>query len=92
MAVRMPAHPVARAIIALSGCPLAAPSANSSGRPSPTSAQHVLEDLGGRVPLVVDGGPCHWGVESTVGAAPVPVFFLLSKDQHLLDLLLSTML
>lgn len=69
MAVRMPAHPVARAIIALAGCPLAAPSANSSGRPSPTCAQHVLQDLGGRVGLVVDGGPCQWGVESTVRGA-----------------------
>eukprot|EP00983_Pelagomonas_calceolata_P103886 1158963-Pelagomonas_calceolata.AAC.2 len=69
MAVRMPAHPVARALIALSGCPLAAPSANSSGRPSPTRAQHVVEDLGERVALVVDGGPCQWGVESTVSGS-----------------------
>lgn len=67
MAVRMPAQPVARAIIALAGFPLAAPSANSSGRPSPTLAQHVMEDLGGSIALVVDGGPCMWGVESTVG-------------------------
>jgi tRNA A37 threonylcarbamoyladenosine synthetase subunit TsaC/SUA5/YrdC len=66
MAVRMPAHPVARALIALSGVPLAAPSANSSGKPSPTTAAHVLQDLSGRIPLVVDGGACGVGLESTV--------------------------
>ncbi len=66
MAVRMPAHPVALALIAACGFPLAAPSANSSGRPSPTLASHVLDDLGGRIPLVLDGGPCTCGVESTV--------------------------
>ncbi len=72
MAVRLPAHPVARALIALAGVPLAAPSANSSGRPSPTLAQHVVQDLGGRVPLVIDGGPCHSGVESTVSRRLLP--------------------
>jgi tRNA A37 threonylcarbamoyladenosine synthetase subunit TsaC/SUA5/YrdC len=66
VAVRMPAHPVARALVAAAGVPLAAPSANTSGRPSPTSAQHVLDDLAGRVPAVVDGGGCGFGVESTV--------------------------
>ncbi|KAL6764481.1 DHBP synthase RibB-like alpha/beta domain-containing protein [Haematococcus lacustris] len=66
MAVRMPSHPVARALIALAGVPLAAPSANSSGRPSPTTAAHVMEDLAGRIPLVLDGGPCSLGLESTV--------------------------
>ncbi|KAG2490381.1 hypothetical protein HYH03_011182 [Edaphochlamys debaryana] len=66
MAVRMPAHPVALAVIAACGFPLAAPSANSSGRPSPTIARHVFADLGGRIPLIIDGGPCTCGVESTV--------------------------
>ncbi|KAI8466618.1 MAG: DHBP synthase RibB-like alpha/beta domain-containing protein [Monoraphidium minutum] len=66
MAVRMPSHPVARAAIAAAGVPLAAPSANSSGRPSPTAAGHVIADLSGRLPLVLDGGPCGCGVESTV--------------------------
>ncbi|GBF98575.1 translation factor [Raphidocelis subcapitata] len=66
MAVRMPSHPVARAAIAAAGVPLAAPSANSSGRPSPTRAEHVVADLAGRVPLVIDGGACGCGVESTV--------------------------
>ncbi|KXZ42995.1 hypothetical protein GPECTOR_108g190 [Gonium pectorale] len=66
MAVRMPAHPLALALIAACGFPLAAPSANSSGRPSPTLARHVLSDLDGRIPLVLDGGPCTCGLESTV--------------------------
>lgn len=66
VAVRMPAHPVARALIAAAGVPLAAPSANTSGRPSPTTAQHVMQDLAGRIPAVVDGGACECGVESTV--------------------------
>ncbi len=66
VAVRVPAHPVALALIRAAGCPLAAPSANRSGRPSPTTAQHVLADLGGSVDLVLDGGPTPVGVESTV--------------------------
>lgn len=66
VAVRIPAHEVARRLIALSGCPLAAPSANRSGRPSPTEASHVLEDLSGRIDGVVDGGMAGIGLESTV--------------------------
>ena len=64
--VRVPAHPVARALIAAAGMPIAAPSANSFGRPSPTTAAHVLDDLDGRIDAVVDGGPTRHGVESTV--------------------------
>lgn len=66
VAVRMPSHPVAQALIRESGCPLAAPSANRSGSPSPTTASHVLADLDGRIAAVVDGGTCAVGVESTV--------------------------
>ena len=66
VAVRMPAHPVALSLIMTSRRPIAAPSANLSGRPSPTTAEHVIEDLGDRVPLVLDGGPTAFGVESTV--------------------------
>ncbi len=66
VAVRMPAHPVALALIRAAGCPIAAPSANRSGRPSPTTAQHVLADLGEVIELVLDGGPTPVGVESTV--------------------------
>ncbi len=64
--VRMPAHPAARALIRISGCPIAAPSANRSGSPSPTTAQHVMEDMDGRIDAVIDGGLCEGGVESTV--------------------------
>ncbi len=66
VAVRMPAHPAARRIIRECGLPLAAPSANLSGRPSPTRAAHVLHDMDGRIPLILDGGDCRVGVESTV--------------------------
>ena len=66
VAVRMPSHPVARALIRESGLPIAAPSANRSGRPSPTLAEHVYEDMGGRIPLILDGGASDVGVESTV--------------------------
>lgn len=66
VAVRMPSHPIARRIIELAGVPLAAPSANSSGSPSPTTAQHVLHDLDGKIDAIVDGGECDVGIESTV--------------------------
>ena len=72
VAFRFPSHPVARAIIAASGLPLAAPSANASGRPSPTIADHVLYDMNGRIPLIVDGGQCDVGLESTVVDAISP--------------------
>lgn len=64
--IRLPAHPIAREIIRLAGVPVAAPSANTSGKPSTTTAQHVLRDLGGKIPAVVEGGACAVGVESTV--------------------------
>ncbi|RYO99064.1 hypothetical protein DL766_002322 [Monosporascus sp. MC13-8B] len=63
---RMPASPLALSLIKLTGAPLAAPSANASTRPSPTTAEHVLEDLDGRIELILDGGACRVGVESTV--------------------------
>jgi L-threonylcarbamoyladenylate synthase len=66
VAIRMPSHPAAREIIKACGFPLAAPSANASGRPSPTRAEHVKEDLDGRIDAIVDGGECAVGVESTV--------------------------
>ncbi len=66
VAVRMPDHPIARELILRAGVPVAAPSANRSGRPSPTRPQDVLEDLEGRVEMVIDGGPTPIGVESTV--------------------------
>lgn len=66
VAVRMPANDAARAVIEKCGFPLAAPSANLSGKPSPTTAQHVFEDMNGKIPLIIDGGECAVGVESTV--------------------------
>lgn len=66
LAVRLPDHPVARALITAAGRPLAAPSANRSGAVSPTTAAHVAESLGRRVAMILDGGPCRVGVESTV--------------------------
>ncbi len=64
--LRLPSHPIARELIKLAGVPIAAPSANTSGRPSPTTAQHVLQDLDGKVDMILDGGPTNVGVESTV--------------------------
>ena len=75
VAVRFPSHPVTAAIITAAGVPLAAPSANTSGKPSPTNAWHVLHDMNGRIPYIVDGGVCEVGVESTVitAAEDIPV-------------------
>lgn len=66
VAVRCPDHAATRKIIALAGVPIAAPSANLSGKPSTTTAQHVYHDHQGNIPLIVDGGPCRVGVESTI--------------------------
>ena len=66
VALRMPRHDIALALINRAGVPIAAPSANISGSPSPTTARHVAKDLSGRVHLILDGGPCKVGVESTV--------------------------
>lgn len=75
VAIRVPAHPVARALLSTFGGPLAAPSANPSGRVSPTRPAHVLDGLDGRIEAVVDGGECGVGVESTIvdatGSAPL---------------------
>lgn len=77
IAIRMPSHPVARKLIEGVGEPLVAPSANLSGRPSPTCVQDVLEDLNGKVKYVVDGGECEVGIESTVISLFHPVPTLL---------------
>ena len=74
VAIRAPAHPAMQALLEATGRPLAAPSANASGRISPTRADHVLASLGGRIPLIVDAGPTAHGLESTIvaltGGAP----------------------
>ncbi len=66
VAVRFPSHPVAKAFIKASGGYIAAPSANLSGRPSPTSGEHVKEDMDGRIDMIIDSGPCEIGLESTI--------------------------
>ncbi len=66
VAVRMPSHPVAAALLRACKLPIAAPSANRSSKPSPTAARHVLDDMDGRIPLILDGGACQVGLESTV--------------------------
>lgn len=75
VAIRCPNHPVALALLRESGRPIAAPSANRSGYTSPTTAKHVADELEGRIPLILDGGPCEVGLESTVvdmtGAVPM---------------------
>lgn len=66
VAIRMPKHPVALKLIEESGCLIAAPSANTSGKPSPTEASHVKLDLDGKIPMILDGGPVGIGIESTI--------------------------
>lgn len=66
VAIRMPNHPVALRLIEESGCLIAAPSANTSGKPSPTEAAHVALDMDGRIPMIIDGGPVGIGIESTI--------------------------
>ncbi len=66
VAVRLPSHPVARALMEKSGVYIAAPSANTSGRPSPTKAKHVIEDLSGKIDAIIDGGEVNIGLESTI--------------------------
>lgn len=77
VAVRMPAHPVALALLQAANVPIAAPSANRSGRPSPTKASHVLEDLEGKIKGVIDGGEAGYGVESTVVEVKEDVVWIL---------------
>lgn len=66
VAIRLPSNPIARFLISTTGLPIAAPSANSSGKPSPTKAIHVLEDLNGKIDAILDGGDCNLGLESTI--------------------------
>ena len=77
--IRVPAHPAMQALLEASGRPLAAPSANASGSISPTRAEHVLKSLGGRIPLIVDGGATQRGLESTIVAATDGALRLLRR-------------
>ncbi len=87
VAVRMPSHPLARRIIEESGCLLAAPSANVSKHVSPTSAKHVFDDLQGRIPLIIDGGECSVGIESTVVSVVTDVPTVLRPGYITADML-----
>lgn len=90
IALRAPAHPAMRELLAATGVPLAAPSANASGRISPTRAAHVLESLGGRIPLIIDGGATAHGLESTIVAASDGEMRLLRHGPIDLDLGLAS--
>jgi L-threonylcarbamoyladenylate synthase len=91
VAVRLPGSTVACELIRLAGVPIAAPSANTSGRPSPTSAQAVLADLDGRIDAVIDTGICDIGVESTVVDCTTPVPTLLRPGGITLEMLIDTL-
>ncbi len=91
VAIRLPASVVARELIRLAGAPVAAPSANTSGRPSPTNAQDVLTDLNERIDAVLDAGPCTIGVESTVIDCTTPVPTLLRPGGVTLEMLMDTL-
>lgn len=91
VAVRLPNSKVARELITFAGVPIAAPSANTSGRPSPTSAQAVFADLDGRIDAVIDAGDCDIGVESTVVDCTTPVPTLLRPGGVTLEMLMDTL-
>lgn len=90
VAVRMPSDPIARKLIAMAGVPIAAPSANISGRPSPTQADHVWEDLQGRIDMVIDGGPVGIGLESTIVDVSGDVPTMLRPGAITLEMLRET--
>ncbi len=85
IAVRMPAHPIALALIESSGVPIAAPSANTSTKPSPTNSRHVMSDLGGKIDLVLDGGDTFFGVESTIIDSTSNPYTLLRPGAYSLE-------
>lgn len=91
VAVRIPSHPVARDMLAACQLPIAAPSANTSGKPSPTTAQHVLDDLRGRLPLILDGGECQVGLESTVLDLTSPIPTILRPGGITPEMLLTVL-
>ena len=90
VAVRMPSDPIAGRLIALSGVPIAAPSANTSGRPSPTTAQHVWQDMNGKIEMILDGGPVGIGVESTIVDVSGDVPTLLRPGAITMEMLRET--
>lgn len=91
VAVRMPSDPVAKALIRLAGVPIAAPSANSSGRPSPTTADHVWQDMEGKIDMIVDGGPVGIGLESTIIDVTGPVAMILRPGAITIEMVRETL-
>lgn len=91
VAVRMPSDPVANRLIALAGVPVAAPSANTSGRPSPTTADHVCQDMDGKIEMIVDGGPVGIGLESTIVDVTGPVPTVLRPGAVTIEMLRETL-
>ena len=89
IAIRVPAHPAMQALLAACGRPLAAPSANASGRISPTRAAHVLASLNGQIPLIIDGGATQRGIESTIVAATGGALRLLRRGPIEVDAAMS---
>lgn len=90
VAVRMPSDPVANRLIRLAAVPVAAPSANTSGRPSPTTAQHVWQDMEGKIEMILDGGPVGIGVESTIVDVSGDVPTLLRPGAITMEMLRET--
>lgn len=90
VAVRMPSDPIANRLIELAGVPIAAPSANTSGRPSPTVAEHVYQDMNGRIEMILDGGAVGIGVESTIVDVSGPVPVLLRPGAITMEMLEET--
>lgn len=91
VAVRMPSDPVANCLIRLAGVPIAAPSANTSGRPSPTRAEHVIEDMDGKIEMIVDGGAVGIGVESTIVDVSGEIPTLLRPGAITMEMLRETL-
>lgn len=91
VAVRMPSDPIANCLIGLAGVPVAAPSANTSGRPSPTKAEHVIEDMAGKIEMIIDGGAVGIGVESTIVDVSGPVPTLLRPGAVTMEMLRETL-
>ena len=91
VAVRMPVDPVANCLIYLAGVPIAAPSANTSGRPSPTKAEHVIEDMDGKIEMIIDGGAVGIGVESTIVDVSGEIPILLRPGAITIEMLRETL-
>lgn len=91
VAIRIPSHPVALKLLKACGLPVAAPSANTSGKPSPTTAMHVYQDLSGKLPVILDGGNCQVGLESTVLDMTAEVPTILRPGGITPDMLLSVL-